>query len=115
MLILQCLTVLCLATLSSVVNSAPDTDLSPQDRTLFAGTRPLQKIGGWGGQNGDAFDDLLQLNPMFTTVVGIRSINISSGNQIDTFQVTYQLSDGSLHVHGGCSWEEFQTMATPND
>ena len=84
--------------MSSVINSAPITDLSLQDRTLFAGTRPLQKIGGWGGQNGDAFDDLLQLNPMFTTVVGIRSINISSGNQIDTFQVTHQLSDGSLHV-----------------
>ena len=48
---------------------------------------------------------------MFTTIVGIHSINISeSGNQIDTFQVTNQLSDGSLHVGPACSWEEFQTI-----
>lgn len=96
MSILQCI-VLCLAIMASV-KPAPLSDLTPADRTLFAGTRPLQKIGGWGGQKGDAFDDLLQLNPMFKTVVGIRSINISSADQINAIQVTYKVSDGSLHV-----------------
>lgn len=53
-----------------------------------------------GGPGGGAFDDI-QSRP---DIVGIRSLTIRSGNQVDSIQVTYALANGLTYVaprHGG--------------
>lgn len=57
------------------------------------------KFGGGGGSAWD--DDIVNHSP---TIVGIERIDIRHGNQVDSIQVTYRLSDGSTYTapkHGG--------------
>ena len=52
------------------------------------------KSASFGGSGGSAFDD----------IIGIVGMKIRSGNQVDSVQVTYRLSDGSTFEapkHGG--------------
>lgn len=68
-----------------------------------ATTRQLLKSPAYGGPNGTAFDDVMNVSMNGVNVTGIDSINISSGNQVDAIQVTYLLSNSSLYqspVHG---------------
>ncbi len=60
-------------------------------------SRPLSKSPAQGGPNGTAFDDLVDYDfNGVATIIGVRSINISFGDQVDSIQVTYILSNGSL-------------------
>ena len=55
----------------------------------------------YGGRGGNLFDDGVEN----VNIVGIRTVNIRSGNQMDAIQVDYVLSDGSVYkgpFHGGC-------------
>ena len=65
-------------------------------------SRPVVKFPAEGGTTeGIAFDDLKKIS---SNVFNIHSIAISSGNQLDSIQVTYLLKDGSLYKapkHGG--------------
>ena len=52
------------------------------------------RSASYGGTGGAAFDD----------IIGIAGMRIRSGNQVDSIQVTYRLSDGSTFEgpkHGG--------------
>ena len=69
--------------------------LTPFD-VYVNGSRPITKSPRQGGMNGTAFDDFNNGAPLPAIIVGVHSINISSGNQIDSIQVTYLLSNGSL-------------------
>lgn len=63
--------------------------------------RPVVKFPAEGGTKGRAFDDLKKISG---NVFNIHSIAISSGNQVDSIQVTYLLKNGSLYKapkHGG--------------
>ncbi len=54
----------------------------------------------YGGRGGNHFDDGVEN----VNIVGIRTVNIRSGNQVDAIQVDYMLSDGSVFkgpYHGG--------------
>jgi hypothetical protein len=59
-------------------------------------SRPLMKSPGEGGLNGTSFDDLSDFNFALANITGVRNISISSGDQVDSMQVTYVLSNGSL-------------------
>lgn len=83
-------------------HSSPVVEMSVQEAEN-QNSRPLLRSGGIGGPNGTAFDDYILFNKTNVTIVGIRSINISHGDQVDALQVTYVLSNGSTHhgpVHG---------------
>ena len=84
--------------LVAVVESRPHFKESPpysavRDEPV---TRPLIKSPIQGGPNGTAFDDLEDFHLTPSKIVGVRHINISSGDQVDSIQVTYVLSNGSL-------------------
>ena len=66
-----------------------------QPARLVNGSRPLLKSGGVGGPNGTVFDDWA--NTTNASIVGIRSINISHGDQVDAIQVSYLLANGSIY------------------
>ena len=56
--------------------------------------------GTYGGRGGNAFDD----GTNNVRIVGIRTVNIRAGNQVDSIQVDYVLADGSIFkapLHGG--------------
>jgi len=56
-------------------------------------SRPLYKSASEGGSGGSvAFDDIAN----YSSIIGIHSINISSGNQVDSIEVTYILSNKTL-------------------
>lgn len=57
------------------------------------GTRPLLRSPGHGGSNGTTFDDVSVFHNDSVIIVGLSSINISYGNQVDAIQVTYKLSN----------------------
>ena len=61
----------------------------------FTTYRPVLKVAGRGGQNGTPFDDL-KANKT-ASILNIHSITIVSGKQVDSIQVTYRLTDGSLY------------------
>ena len=76
--------------------------LYKQSSALVSSPRPLTKSQIQGGPGGVPFDDIL-LKVGSRHVVGVWSINISASNRIDSFQVTYLLSDGSFYpgpLHG---------------
>lgn len=55
--------------------------------------RPLYKSSSEGGSGGTvAFDDIAN----YSSIIGIHSINISSGNQVDSIEVIYILSNKTL-------------------
>ena len=64
--------------------------------------RQIKQSGVSGGGGGSAWDDgVLSHSP---AIVGVKSINIRHGNQVDAIQVTYLLADGSTYTaskHGG--------------
>ena len=64
--------------------------------------RTIQKSDLLGGTGGSVWDDgVLTHTP---TIVGVRSIHIRHGNQVDSIQVTYLLADGTTYTaprHGG--------------
>ena len=64
--------------------------------------RKITKGALSGGNGGSAWDDdILAHSP---AIVGVRSIAIRHGNQVDSLQVTYLLADGSSYTaskHGG--------------
>lgn len=67
--------------------------------TLFvpdkgATARPVIKVPGQGG-NGTAFDDVRNITG--ATIINIQSISIVSYYQVDSIEVTYLLSNGSLY------------------
>ena len=76
-------------------------------QNTYPGSRLIVKSPEEGGQKGgEAFDDLMLLNTSHTSIVGIHSINISYGQQINAIQVTYLLSNKSLFegpLHGKIS------------
>lgn len=79
------------------------------------GTRPLIKSSGQGGLNGTTFDDVFTGG---VKVVGLHSINISCGDQLDAFQVIYFLSNGSLYQgpkHGKSSHPPFTIILGANE
>ena len=47
----------------------------------------------YGGRSGNLFDDGVEN----VNIVGIRTVNTRSGNQMDAIQVDYVLSDGSVY------------------
>lgn len=61
--------------------------------SVNAASRPLMKSPGQGGT---LFDDLTDFHLTPSSIVGVHSINVSSGDQIDSVHVTYILSNGSL-------------------
>lgn len=67
-----------------------------QSGAVISSPRPMTKSQVQGGPGGTPFDDIL-LQVGSRHVVGIWSINISASSQIDSLQVTYLLSDGSIH------------------
>lgn len=94
---------------TSTNNSSVVMDVA-QDQlevTVTRTSRPIRKSAGVGGQEGgEAFDDWLLLNGSKACITGISSINISYGDQINSIQVTYLLSNGSLllgPLHGKIS------------
>ena len=64
--------------------------------------RKIEKTKVFGGRGGSAWDDgILTHSP---AIVGVRSISIRHGNQVDSIQVTYLLADGTTYTagkHGG--------------
>ena len=64
--------------------------------------RQIKKSAEFGGNGGKTWDDgVLTHSP---PIVGVRSITIRHGNQVDSLQVTYLLADGSTYTapkHGG--------------
>ncbi len=64
--------------------------------------RQITQSGISGGGGGNSWDDgILTHSP---AIVGVKSINIHHGNQVDSIQVTYLLADGSTYAapkHGG--------------
>ena len=64
--------------------------------------RQIKKSGVSGGSGGSAWDDgILTHSP---AIVGVKSVNIRHGNQVDSIQVTYLLADGTTYdapKHGG--------------
>lgn len=56
--------------------------------------RPLTKSRGQGGLNGTEFDDMEQFK--LANIVGVHSINITFGDQINSIEVIYILSNKSL-------------------
>lgn len=62
-----------------------------------ADSRPLIKSHAEGGDGGSSFDDLKSM-PGNASIVGVRSINITSLYQVDILQVTYLLSNGALYT-----------------
>jgi hypothetical protein len=70
----------------------PQAPTPSQKRPLI---RPLVKIPGQGGRNGTAFDDLADIEG--ETVSNIYSIEIGVSQLVESIQVTYLLSNGSLY------------------
>lgn len=86
-----------------IANSAPLPTSSNVVERQWKASRPVVKSSGQGGKGGESFDDLRVLNK---SIVGIHSINISYGEQINAIQVTYLLSNRSIMVgpmHGKIS------------
>ena len=63
----------------------------PHDASL---PRPLVKSEGEGGDGGIEFDDMEEFSS--SNIIGIHSINISSGFLVDSIEVVYVLSNKSL-------------------
>ena len=64
--------------------------------------RRIRKSDSYGGSGGGAWDD--DIRNYSPPIVGVRSITIRHGNQVDSLQVTYLLADGSTYTapkHGG--------------
>ena len=69
-----------------------------------AGIRPVVKSPAFGGPGGTAFDDYV--GQLQNLIFGVRKLNISHGDAIDSIQATYLLSNKSLYLapkHGGHS------------
>jgi hypothetical protein len=84
-----------------LVSEASEKETPMPDNNLYANQM-------YGGTGGSAFDDITSANAI---VVGIQSITIRAGSEVDAIQVTYKLSDGSTYPspsHGG-------TGGTPNN
>lgn len=67
--------------------------------------RPFIKSGGQGGSGGSPFDDFETINGN-VSIIGVRTVNVSYGDHINSIQVTYMLSDGGLYtapLHGSKS------------
>ena len=61
--------------------------------------RTIKLSGHYGSYHGFNWDDAIQCHE--PTVVGIRRIDISYGDQIDFMKVVYLLTDGSLYRAAG--------------
>ena len=60
--------------------------------------RQIKKSGMTGGSGGSAWDDgTLTHSP---ANVGIKSINILHGRQVNNIQVNYLLADGTTYIRG---------------
>ena len=69
-----------------------------------AGIRPVMKSPAIGGPGGTAFDDYV--GQLQNLIFGVRKLNISHGDAINSIQATYLLSNKSLYLapkHGGHS------------
>ena len=63
------------------------------------GSRDPIKSPGEGGVDGEPFDDVAEYNmPNISHIVGIRAINISFGDVVNSIQVTYILANTSLYT-----------------
>jgi len=69
---------------------------------MAAAESSMLKSGPFGGDGGSSWDDMA--SPPSSPVVGVQSITIRHGNQVDGIQVVYRLADNSHYEgakHGG--------------
>ena len=78
--------------------------------------RQIQKSNIFGGNGGSPWDDgVLSHSP---PIVGVRSIKIRHGNQVDSILVTYLLADSSTYTaekHGGSGGSESSFTLAENE
>ena len=84
---------LSLAAFTSFKNSVKKASNSLRSRDTTV-SRPLAKIPSQGGLDGISFDDINEI----WYAVGIRSINLTHTDRINSISVTYILSGGSTYV-----------------
>ena len=77
--------------------------------------RDTRKSNTYGGTGGRAWDDVSTHSP---AIVGVSSITIRHGNQVDSLQVTYLLADGSTYTapkHGGRGGSQSSFTLAPDE
>ena len=91
----------------------PGNSETPPSNHTYSNTRPVLKLPSHGGQNGTPFDDTRYIQG--AEILKIHSMGIGSLYQVDFFQITYLLSNGSLYrapEHGdGIFYPENTTLA----
>lgn len=120
-LLLLCLTILGLLLTASTVSSKAIslTDAAPAyaKDSLKPGpvTRPLTKSATYGGDGGTQFDDIEELGS--NNIYGIHSINISSGDLVDSIEIFYVLKNKSIQGirHGKPSKHPVNIVLDPQE
>ncbi|XP_011407205.1 PREDICTED: jacalin-related lectin 23-like [Amphimedon queenslandica] len=111
-----------LLTASTVTSKAISlTDAAPvhaKDSLKSAGqtvTRPLTKSVAYGGDGGTQFDDIAELGS--TNIYGVHSINISSGDLVDSIEVFYLLKNKTIRGarHGKSSNPPVNIVLDPRE